>query len=383
MTVATDTIVVGGSLARRFGRGGHAWVFLQYLLGFQRLGYDVVFIDRLDGETVVDETGVERAVLEHARWCYESLAQCGLADSFALRLDGGRTTMGLSERELRERARDALVIDVMGHLGDDPVVDRAGRRVFLDLDPGFTQLWDELGLSSLDREYDAYVTVGTAMGQPGCQVPTLGLNWITTLPPVVLDQWPIGEGDPARITTVGAWRGLNEPIEWAGRKYGLRAHAFRPFATLPGAGTWQSELALDIHPADHADLALLRSGGWEILDPLVVTGTVDDYRHFVTRSGAELCVAKELYLALRTGWFSDRSACYLAAGRPVIASDTGVNGLPIGEGLLTFDDLAAAIGAVHDVQSDVARHRKAAREIAEAHLDSDVVLTRLLRAVAP
>src|SRR5919197_4282122 len=181
-----------------------------------------------------------------------------------------------------------------------------------------------------------------------CTVPTCGLEWITTPQPVVLEAWPaLPPSTGGWLTSVGSWRGAYGPIDYNGRRYGLRAHQLRRFASLPRLAGGDFELALDIHPADAADAARLRAGGWRLRSPSAVASTLPAYRRYVQRSAGEVMVAKGMYVDSRSGWFSERSICYLASGRPVLAQDTGLGELyPLGEGLLAFatlDDAEAGV----------------------------------------
>jgi hypothetical protein len=313
----------------------------------------------------------------------------GLGDSFAVACDGGSTYLGLPRREVVGRVRDsAFVLNVMGFFNDPGVLAAARRRVFLDIDPGLGQMWRELGQHDPFRGHDAFVTIGLNVGKPGCEVPTCGLDWVTTPQPVVLEHWPVrplGEGAAeAPVTSIATWRGDWGPVEYRGRTYGLRVHEFRKFVTLPARVRLRPpgrrfELALDIHPDETADLERLDANGWARVDPLIACGDPWAYREYIARSAAEFMVAKNLYVRSRGGWFSDRSICYLASGRPVVAQDTGIRDhFPTGEGLLTYADLEEAVAGVEAVFGDYDRHARAARDVAERCFDSDVVLRRLL-----
>jgi hypothetical protein len=375
------TIVIAGSLAQKPRHGGHTWVFLQYLLGFKRLGWDVLFLDQLEPETCVDEAGrpcpPERSRnLGHVR---EVMGRFGLEGAFAVLCGGGRV-VGLPRREVVGRAREAaFLLNVMGFLRDEEVLGCAPRRVFLDIDPGFGQMWQDLGLHALFRGHDDYVTIGENIGRPGCAIPTCGLRWLTTPQPVVLDYWPPAEGGGAWITSVASWRGAYGPVEYRGKSYGLRVHEFRKFAPLPRRSGRPFQLALDIHPADGKDLDLLRGNGWSLVDPRAAVGNPGAYREYIRGSRAEFMVAKNMYVQTRSGWFSDRSICYLASGKPVLAQDTGLRELyPTGKGLLTFTDLEEAVAGVGELSADYDGHARAARAIAEDYFDSDKVLSGLL-----
>src|SRR5688572_17509820 len=176
------TIVVAGSLAQRPRNGGHTWVFLQYLLGFRRLGWDVLFLDRLEPEMCIDADGhscpIEES--ENVRYFLDVMERFDLGGAFALACDGGERFVGLSRQQVLERtAGAALLLNVMGFFIDEEIRAAAPKRVFLDIDPGFGQMWNELGLSDVFRGHDAYVTIGENIGRPECAIPACGLEWIT------------------------------------------------------------------------------------------------------------------------------------------------------------------------------------------------------------
>jgi hypothetical protein len=383
------TIVLAGSLAQKPCHGGHAWVFLQYLLGFKRLGWDVLFLDQLRPEMCTDDTGrlcsLDRS--RNLRYFLQLMERFGLADSFALICEGGGRYVGVSRQQVLERVRrSAFLMNVMGFLQDEQVLAQATRRVFLDIDPGFGQMWKELGLADVFRGHDAFVTIGENIGRPECSIPTCGLRWITTPQPVVLEHWPVarivaGSGDRATTlwTSVASWRGAYGPVEYQGKSYGLRVHEFRKFVPLPRCCDGRFELALDIDPADARDRSLLIDNGWQLIDPRRVAGGPDSYRGYVQGSAAEFLVAKNMYVQSRSGWLSDRSLCYLASGKPVLAQDTGIRGLyPLGDGLVTFTTLDEALAGVEVIAGNYRHHARAARTLAEEYFDSDKVLRRLI-----
>jgi hypothetical protein len=182
------------------------------------------------------------------------------------------------------------------------------------------------------------------------------------------------------FTSVGSWRGPFGPIEYEGVTYGLRVHEFRKFADLPRRVTSPLEIALDIDDADARDVELLRAGGWRLRDPREVAADPWSYRSYVQRSSAELMVAKNMYVESRSGWFSDRSICYLASGRPVLAQDTGFSHYhPVGRGLHAFTTLEEAAEGVARIVADYDAQSRGAREVAEEQFESSRVLSRLLR----
>jgi hypothetical protein len=285
---------------------------------------------------------------------------------------------------LLEVARRAdVLINVSGMLTDEALTGRIPVRVYLDLDPAFNQLWHTAqGIDMRFAGHSHFVTVGQALGQPGCDVPTCGLSWSTTPQPVVLAHWPAADCLCYHaLTTVGNWRAYGS-VEYRGAFYGQKAHALRPLITLPALTQERFVLAMAIHPDERKDLAALAENGWELLDPAQVAGTPNDYRQFIRGSWAEFGIAKSGYVVSRCGWFSDRSVCYLASGRPVIAQETGFSRyLPTGEGLFAFENSGQVLAAVEELRRDYRRHARAARAVAEDYFDSDKVLTRLLERV--
>jgi hypothetical protein len=379
------SMVLAGSLAQKPGQGGHTWVFLQYLLGFKRLGWEVLFLDRLEPEMCRAADGQPCALeqSENLRYLRQVMGCFGLSDAFALAYDRGQHWVGLSRMEARKRVRSAVfLLNVMGYFDDQEILDVACKRVFLDIDPGFGQMWQDAGLARVFHGDDQYVTIGENIGRPDCTIPTCGLSWITTPQPVVLDFWapiPPAALEGAAFTSIGAWRGPYAPIEYQGHTYGLRVHEFRRFVTLPKLTAQRFEAALDIHPTETRDLELLRTNGWSLVAPRLAAANPWKYQDYLCRSRAEFMVAKNLYVQSNSGWFSDRSICYLATGRPVLAQDTGIRDLyPTGAGLLTFTTLEEAAAGVDAINRDYARHCQAARKIAVEYFDSDVVLARLL-----
>jgi hypothetical protein len=366
-------VIFSGTIAATPRQGGAAWAVLQYLLGLQRLGCDVYFVEPLQEDGPQADDGV--------RYCAEVMDQFGLRDRWAVVGEGATSIAGLGREAIRAAAERAeLLLNVSGMLTDPDVLARVPTRAYLDLDPAFVQLWH--AVEGVDMRLDAhthFVSVADAIGTPGSPIPDCGREWLPTLPPVVLEEWPpVASSSRHAITTVGNWRSYGS-IHHGGVQYGQKAHSLRPLVDLPHRTPARFELALAIHPDERRDLEALAENGWTLLDPRVEAATPDDYRGFVRASWAELGLAKSGYVVSRSGWFSDRSACYLASGRPVIAQDTGFGRrLPTGAGLLSFTDADDIVAAVEQLQRDYPRHRAAAREVAEQHLDSERVLGSLL-----
>lgn len=365
-----DRVTIAGAVAQRPGVAGHAAVFVHWALGFKRLGWDVLFVDRFDPGTDADA---------QRQWMQTVFDGAGLDGCWAVLGEDG-TAIGRPRQEVVDHARDSeLLLNVMGYLDDEEVLAAARRRVFLDIDPGFGQMWRDLGLADVFAGHDDFVTVGLGLAAGTSRIPSCGLDWIGALPPVDVASWEPGEGDGERFTSVATWRGIFAPVEHEGHLYGLRVHEFRKLFELPRRTSERFEIALSIDPWDEADLAALREHGWQLEDPAEVARDPHAYATYVRGSKAELNIAKSMYVDTHSGWFSDRSACYLAAGRPVLAQDTGFSAhLPTGDGLLAFATLDEAAAGADDVAARLARHREAARELAREHLDAPVVVQRLL-----
>jgi hypothetical protein len=372
---------VAASIAQRPGYGGHAWAFLQYVLGFRQLGYEPILIDRLTAEMTSDASGRPSPAARDAAiaWFEQVVEFAGLRDSCSLLLDEQRT-IGLSRSDLiRSIGAAPCVIDVMGFLGDPELLAASDMVVFLDVDPGFPQLWRALGQADFFSGHDRHVTLGANVGQADCEIPGCGVEWIGMRPPVVLDEWAVAPGRSRAFRSVGSWRGPYDPIEYGGRTLGLRVHELRAFAGLPRRVDAEFSLALDIDAADGRDHELLADNGWLLHDPRAVAGSPARYRDFVSSSGAEIAIAKNIYVATNSGWFSDRSACFLASGRPVLCQDTGFAGsLPVEEGLVAFSTLDEAADGADRILGDWPRHARAARDVAEEFFDSRKVLGELL-----
>jgi hypothetical protein len=275
--------------------------------------------------------------------------------------------------------RDAFVTALQAAPTGNSIA-RIPRRVYLDLDPAFIQIWHAQGIDMRFGGHTHFVTIGQAIGQPDCPVPTCGQLWITTPQPIVLAHWPVAEKIVYDgLTTVGNWRGYGS-VEHQGVFYGQKVHSLRQYVTLPRLTAERFLPALSIHPGEAKDLAILAENGWHLLDPARVAATPAAYRQFIQESKAEFGIAKSGYVASRCGWFSDRSICYLASGRPVIAQETGFSRfLPTGSGLFAFSNPLDVLAAIDEMNRDYPYYSRAARRLAEEHFASDKVLPQLLR----
>ncbi len=374
------TILLSGMIAADPDQGGATWAVLQYLLGFRRLGHRVVFVEGVQ-DTSLGPKGVPLDRTRNAGYFRRVMGDFGFDSASALLVAGTRQTIGLSYDQLRGVARSAdVLINVSGILTDEELTGGIPCRVYLDLDPAFSQLWHALHVCKMRfHGHTHFVTIGLAIGRSDCPVPTCGLPWITTPQPVVLSSWPVAQRiTHDALTTIGHWRSYGS-FEHEGIFYGQKAHSLRRFITLPTLTDETLMPALAIHPEERKDLAALAANGWQLLDARQVARTPADYQRFIQGSKAEFGIAKSGYVASRCGWFSDRSLCYLASGRPVLAQETGFSDfIPAGEGLFAFESTEDILAAIEELRANYARHAHAARAIAEELFDSDKILTRLL-----
>ncbi|HEX8966314.1 MAG TPA: hypothetical protein VF937_00435 [Chloroflexota bacterium] len=380
MTRDHARIMVSGMIAAQPGQGGATWAVLQYLLGLRRLGHEVSFVEVLRPSDLSPDGGPFEQTI-NVRYFERTMRDFGFADRSALLLKNSRLSAGLPYARAQAFARQTdVLINLSGALADADLLQSIPVRVYVDLDPGFTQAWHAQGIDVRLEGHTHYATVGLGLGQPECSVPGCDREWLTTLQPVALEYWPTCRAVISRgFTTVANWRGYGS-IEHNGVFYGQKAHSVREYIDLPTLTREDFLLALAIHADERKDIAALRANGWITVDPRDVASDPGAYQRFIQGSRAELGIAKQGYVAARTGWFSDRSICYLASGRPVLAQDTGFSRfLPTGEGLLAFSTTQEALAGIDTLNADYARHARAARSIAEEYFDSDIVLARLMR----
>jgi len=378
-------IVVLGYLVRG-PVGGMAWSALQYMIGLRRLGHEVLFVED-SGDSPWCCYDPARGVVDAdptygLRYAAEVCARFDLADAWAYWDAHTSRWQGPRARDAEAFCRSAdLALNISGINQLRDWTAAIPRRVFIDSDPAFTQikhLADESARSAA-QAHNAFFTFGGNIGRTGCTVPGDGLPWKPTRQPVVLDLWPVITSPlDAPFTTVMQWESYPER-EFNGQRYGTKAASFQPYLDLPRSTAVSLELALGSANAPRDDL---RRRGWRVVNPLEVALYPWDFRDYVQKSAGEFGVAKHGYVVARSGWFGERSAAYLASGRPVVIQETGFSDwLPTGEGLFAFSSEGEAIAAIETVRRDPRRHGRAARELAEAHFESGAVLSRLLEDV--
>jgi hypothetical protein len=382
--VAT-TVLVSSVIANKPLNGGNAWAVLGWALGLKNLGFRVCFVEQIDRESCVDAAGAATTFEQSTNLAYfrQVTEEFGLADSSALVCEEGEQIYGLSCEALLGIAEEAdLLVNITGHLTLGPLMRRLDRKAYVDLDPGFTQFWHASGNTGprLDG-HDYYFTVGENIGTPACPIPVQDIRWRPTRQPVPLALWPVSTGDASDrfFTTVATWRGPYGTVEYGGRTFGSKVHAFRKFIEMPERTSQRFEIALDIHPDEKKDLTLLRGNGWRLVDPGEAVPDPNSFRRYIQGSGAEFSVAQEAYTATNSGWFSDRTARYLASGKPALVQDTGFGrNIPAGEGLVAFSTLEEALDGAARIGRDYGGHCRAARALAEEYFDADRVLGRFV-----
>jgi hypothetical protein len=365
-------ILFAGIIAR-YPFGGVTWCSLMYLLGLRALGHEVFYIEDT-GECVYDPVLNTRATDPSygTTYIHGALEPFGLGDRWTfVNYDGGYH--GRSADEVRRFAADAdLFINLSGgswFWRDDYA--RIPHKVFIDSDPAFTQLAiakAEPWYVAFFERFDRLFTFGSNIGTAASPIPTGAFTWHKTWQPITLDDWRTDLAPRDRFTTVMTWQ-----IESFADVGGNKDQEFVKFIELPSRTSQPFELAIN------GPQQLLRRHGWDTVDAMAVSRTPWGYRDFVHGSKAEFGVAKHTYVASRSGWFSDRTECYLASGRPALVQDTGWTAhLPSGDGLLAFTDMDEAVAGIDHINSDYDRHARRAGEIARAHFDARVVLPKLL-----
>jgi len=379
--------IVSGAVANKCRNGGETWVRLSWIAALKKLGFSTYFVEQIDRDECTDANGNRTGFHESENVSYfrKVMEDFGLTETAGLICTQGAESVGIQATELPELGASAeVLINISGHLPFEMLKQLKCPKVYVDIDPGFTQCWQAAGtLGSRLEGHDFYFTIGENIGLRCCSIPTNGLHWRSTRQPVVLNDWPVvTASDRNRFTTVASWRGSFGPVTYQRRTYGLKVHEFRKLIELPSRAEQTFEIALNIHPADQKDIDLLHNWGWRIVDPASIACHPYDFRKYVQQSGAEFSVAQGIYVETNSGWFSDRTVRYLASGKPTLVQETGFRDhLPVGEGLVSFQNLEDAIHGARSIGENYERHSAAARNIAEQYFESDRVLGRMLEEI--
>ena len=412
-------IVVSGLIAQHPWMGGVAWDYVQYVVGLAELGHDVYYLEdsgewpyTIDGgPTGHDWTAQDCSF--HVERLARVMERFGLADRWAYRYPVKPRWYGLPAVKRREVLRSAdLLLNISGTLKRPADYRDVRRFAYIDSDPVFTQV--KLAAGRGQRKFQKRVAAHDVHFTFGETLPaTFGgtYRWRPTRQPVVLSRWDWRTAYREVRSTVMSWTSY-PPLKHAGTSFGQKDVEFGRFLRLPQhvrpatmevalsrlarpstlaislkrmrqsaveSGGFEGAEREDETPTDAGAAALLRHSGWAVVDPVEVCGDLDTYRNYVQSSKAEWSVAKNGYVRGKSGWFSCRSACYLAAGRPTIVQSTGFEAvLPVGQGILPFTTMEEAVEAVHEVEGHYDLHARAARAIATEYFDAKKVLNRLL-----
>ena len=316
--VETLKVICSGNLIR-YPLGGLSWHHLQYLVGFARLGHEVTYVEDYGWPDSCYDPAREDMTSDPSygiAYLVKLLRLHGLERSWCYLAEDG-TAHGMSRERLAQLCRACDVYFNLSNINWIPEFELCTRRVLVDTDPVFTQIGGH-GMSESFAVYDALFTYGENVHRPECTMPTAGVHWQPTRQPLVLDLWPVSEGEPAApFTTVMNWTAYGER-EHGGLVYGQKDREFTPYFSLPNDTGTSMEIAIN-GPSEVRER--LVEGGWRIADPGKVTRDPWIYQDYLRSSRAEFSVAKHAYVSTRSGWFSDRSAGYLATGRPAVLQD--------------------------------------------------------------
>ena len=361
--------------------GGLVWHHLQYVAGLQALGHDVLFVE--DSDDYPSCYDPSRHVVDTdpsfgLGFTADSFGRAGMADLWAYHDAHAGRWLGPAAGRARAFCESAdLVLNLSGVNPLRGWTAGAPARALVDTDPAFTQIRHLTDPAARERAlgHTAFLTFGENFGRPGCSIPDDGLPWVPTRQPVVLDAWEVAAGpESGPFTTVMQWDSY-PPREHGGRRFGMKSESFDEVLELPSRCSETFELALGTAAAPRD---LLRARGWRIRDPLELKDAAA-YQGYIRASKGELGVAKHGYVISRSGWFSERSAAYLASGRPVAVQDTGfTEWMETGLGVVPFSTLDEAADAVSRISGDYARHCRAARDIAADCFDAAKVLPSLV-----
>jgi len=365
---------------------GNSWAFLQWATGLRELGWEVWIVESLQAKEVIDRQGQRCPLSEShnlAHW-KSFLHDLGWDSKATLLAEGEKS----EERPLREFAQGAdLFLNLSGHFKRQDLVAGAAARVYVDLDPAFTQIWSKVYGSPMNfAGHNAFWSVGLSMGR-GAVVPDTGHDWKPVLPPVCRRYWsapmaekpsgPAAEAGRGRWTTITHWYGY-AAVAWQGRSYGNKSEEFEKLRDWPSRTGLRPAVVTDLGPGEERQR--FQAAGWEFLEPAEICSDWKEYRAFLAASRGEFSPAKSGYLTARTGWFSDRSVLYLSLGRPVLLQETGWSQwLPEGRGLVTFRTVEEAAEKAREIEANYGMHPQAPGEVAEQCLTEAKAIPQALR----
>ncbi|HJZ13492.1 MAG TPA: hypothetical protein VJ521_15165, partial [Acidobacteriota bacterium] len=355
-------------------------------LGLIKLGHNVLIVEEVGEGWCFDKSGA-RTTYERS-WSRElfsqMMTQFGVMDQALQIFNAGEATTGPALEAVTAFARDTdILINNSGHIKLDSIMDAVKRRVYVDLDPVYTQLWyAEYGkLQSLDR-HDVFFTVGANIGTERSEIPDCGRTWHHVNRIIDLDHWPSRYDPSCRdFTTIANWAGYGE-LQYGGKAFKPKYSEFMRFAELPRHVRQTFEISLKNYDPEDPRIRKLAANGWSLRNATEQIDSLEKYRRYIATSRAEIGIAQSAYVQGHSGWFSDRSAHYLASGKPVLAQATGFEDhLRTGEGLIAFKTLEEAVHGIEEINGNYQRHCRAARDIAADCFDYRKVLPEMLRII--
>ena len=384
-------IIVTG-LIGQYAFGGVTWDYIQYALGFRALGHDVWYLEDT-GTWAYDPVKMEPSAdcSHNTSYLGRVMEKFGMGDRWIYRNGADETYHGVTNPAEAEKiiASADVLANVSGACWLRPESAAIPLKLFLDGDPMFTQI----GLANdPDSEYakrvashERHFSFGLNIGQKDCEVPTAGLHWRPTVQPIALDYWnPASPAPTMPHIADGAWTTVMNwasyaPKDFQGKKYGQKDIEFERFLDLPQISDEKFVLAMGQGVGNKRPTEMLESKGWNIIEPDTYLPDYTTYHEFLSRSKGEWSIAKNGYVTSRSGWFSCRSACYLAAGKPVVVQDTGWSDhLPSGDGAIAFSTPEEAAKALDLINKNYNHHSAAARAYAETHFDAARVCEDLI-----
>jgi hypothetical protein len=363
---------------------GIAWQAMHYLLGLEQLGYRAWYVE--DGganpydpraNSVAMDCGYNVRYLQHVMERHGFGQRWGYWDAI------NDVRHGLSGQQVHALYREAdALINLCGatQLREEHLA--CPVRIMIDTDPVYEQIKYAMADPAARAYLDAHThffTYGENLGAVDCPVPLSGVPWRPTRPPVDLDLWLEPHDTPSCFTTIGTWENKGKNIELDGSRYVWSKHVnFLQYLDLPRRRP-ATCFRMAMRPPDARVRSVVAAGGWSLVDPRPVSADMGRYRDFISHSRGEFTVAKDIYVRPNSGWFSDRSVCYLAAGRPVVTMRTGFSKFyPVGQGLFEFSNHEEALAGIDAIAGDYRRHSRAARALAREYFAPDRVLTALL-----
>lgn len=366
-------------LAVRYPLAGVMWQLLHHLIGFRQLGLDVYYVEDNGGTWVYDPSinDISADPTPNIKLLADALEHYGLKDRWAFFFDYERQQgAGMAAKRAVDLLSEAdAIINLCGAIEPREEVLRNRCLIYVETDPG-------VATADFAAIHKLHFTYGFNIGSPDCILPAVNVASHPTWPPVLLDVWtPASDAaEPGLFTTVGTWQNKGHDVQIGGETYHWSKHLnFRKLFEVPRRSGQPIELATDLNSGPDYDRAI--AGGYIIRPAIPMSLDIESYREYVSSSRGEFTAAKDLYVRTRSGWFSDRSACYLAAGRPVVTQRTGFEKfIPSGLGLLGFGNEDEAVEAIRTVNADYPRHSRAAREIACEYFDAMKLLDEIAQA---